>query len=141
MSEGLPIGLVSSADPVSLEGLVVEIDPQARFARRDQVTALPAEGIDHDLVEESVALVDALLDQEIRRANIHLDGGSRQDRPSPDMRRHVHVERFRHSGDLSKFGDAAATAKVRLRDGRGAFFEDAKPSVVRDLYEYISAKH
>ncbi|MHC4324391.1 MAG: hypothetical protein ACYSUX_08970 [Planctomycetota bacterium] len=24
--------------------------------------------------------------------------------------------------------------------GRGAFFEDAKPSVVRDLYEYISAK-
>jgi hypothetical protein len=24
--------------------------------------------------------------------------------------------------------------------GRGAFFEDAKPSVVRDLYEYISTK-
>ena len=24
--------------------------------------------------------------------------------------------------------------------GRGAFFEDAKPSVVRDLYEYVSAK-
>ena len=85
-----------------LQLLLVELDPDAWPVRRDQVALIPVEGLHDELVEEVTALVDALLDQEIRRAHVHLDRSRGQNRPTPHVGRHVHVKGFSHAGDLAE---------------------------------------
>ena len=67
--------------------LLVELDAQARGARRDDVSLLPADRLLQDLGVEAAPGLDALLDQEVGRAGADLDVGGAFDGAAIEVRR------------------------------------------------------
>ena len=87
--------------------LLVEFDTKARLGGRDDVAVLPADRFLENLGVEAVEAADALLDQKVRAARIHLDVGRGLDGAALEMRRDLRVVRLRHASDLPRFQNAA----------------------------------
>src|SRR4051812_33846838 len=97
--------------------LLIELDAESGFARRNHVAVLPAYGLLQDPGVEAVPALDALENQEVGTAGRQLDVGGPHDGATVQVWRDLHMIDFRHAGDLLGLQDAADTAQIHLQDG------------------------
>src|ERR1700690_2110481 len=91
--------------------LFIQLDAEPRLLRRDDEAILPTDRLFKDLAMEAVPALDALEDEKIRAASRELNVSRADDRPAIEVRRDLRIMRFRHSGDLLRFQDAADAAQ------------------------------
>src|SRR5580658_1312762 len=82
------------------DDLLVELDAQARLARRYDIAVLPLDRLAQNLGVEALPALDPFEEQKIRAAGCELDVRGTDDRPTIQVRRDLHVLRLGHRSDF-----------------------------------------
>ena len=104
---------------------LVELDPEARRLRGNDVAVLPFDRGLQDLGVKAAPVPDSFEHEEVRAAGAELDVCRADDRPAVEVRRDLGVVRLGHAGDLLRLEQAADASQVQLQDRRGSRLEHA----------------
>ena len=96
---------------------LIQLDPQAWFSWRYDVTVLPLKWLLDKLGVEPAKRLDTLLDQEIGAARSELYVGGGFDRPTVKMRCDLGLVCLRHARNLLGFQYTAYSTKRQLENG------------------------
>src|SRR3954447_22790535 len=113
--------MTSSGAEVALEDGLVEDEAEAGTLGWGDVAVLDDDGLDEQVTVERAGV--ELLEHEVRRAGVELDGSRRRDRADVHVRGDQGVVGVGYGSDLLGLQDAAALAHVDLDDPDGLLLQ------------------